>query len=200
MPESTRKNNSRASLKRAAAFLGGACAVMLLAAACSINYDEATAAEQTPQGIPDTVAVDVVHRVHKNGYVQVQLEAARAETYNDKNETVLSDATFTEFEDTGATATQGSAKKLVFHTDTENAEISGSVHVYSSTQKGNVSAETLSWENKPKLLKAPPDEVVVIKKDDGSSLKGSGFLGDFLKKELTFSGPQHGTYVTQDKN
>jgi LPS export ABC transporter protein LptC len=200
MPESTARFGKRPGLKRPAAFLGGVCAALLLVAGCSINYDEATAEEQTPQGIPDTVATDIVHRVHKNGRLTIQLEAARAETYNAKNETVLTNAHFSEFDDTGATATDGSANRLVFHNDTENAEISGSVRVHSATEKGNVRAESLSWENKPKLLKAPPAEQVVITKDDGSSIQGSGFRGDFMRRELTFDGPVKGTYVQEDKN
>jgi LPS export ABC transporter protein LptC len=199
MPESAGSISRRAGLKRPAAFLGCACAALLLAAGCSINYDEATAAEQAPPGIPDTVATDLVHRVHKNGRLTIQLEASRAETYNAKNETILKDAHFSEFDATGATATEGSAKTLVFHNDTQNAEIWGSVHVHSATEKGDVRADTLTWENKPKLLKAPPAERVVITKDDGSAIAGSGFQGDFLRRELTFDGPVQGTYVWENK-
>jgi hypothetical protein len=63
-----------------------------------------------------------------------------------------------------------------------------------------VRADTLTWENKPKMLKAPPAERVVITKDDGSAIAGSGFQGDFLRRELTFDGPVQGTYVWENKN
>ena len=199
MPEGAGKSSRRTGLRRPAALTGAACAAVLFAVGCSINYDEATAAEQAAQGIPDTVATGVVHRVHKNGRLTIQLEASRAETYNATKQTILTDAHFSEFDDTGATATEGNADTLVFHTDTQDAEISGAVHVHSATEEGDVRAESLTWKNKPKMLKAPADETVVISKDDGSTISGSGFQGDFLRRELTFDGPVQGTYVWQNK-
>lgn len=155
--------------------------------------------EQAPTGIPDTVATGLLHRIHKDGRLSLELEAARAETYNSKNTTILTDAHFVEFDETGGAATEGRAGKVVFHTDTENAEISGAVRVHSATEKGDVHADTLLWENKTKRLTAPPREQVRVRKDDGSSLVGSGFTGDFLSREVTFTGAVQGTYVWKEK-
>jgi hypothetical protein len=87
----------------------------------------------------------------------------------------------------------------VYHTDTENAEISGKVSVHSASEKGDVSADSLSWANKEKLLTAPPGERVTIHKDDGTSISGRGFVGDFRTRQVTFSGPVQGTYVWQEE-
>jgi LPS export ABC transporter protein LptC len=168
-------------------------------AGCSIDYRGASTEEQAPGGIPDTVAVGLLHRVHKDGKLSFELEAARAETYNDKNQTILTDAHFVEFDAKGGRATEGEARTVVFHSDTENAEISGSVHVHSAGEKGDVRAETLDWENKTKRLSAPPAEPVTIRKEDGSSLTGTGFSGDFMRRKVTFTGPVQGTYVWEAK-
>ena len=177
----------------------GALALLLLAAlgasACSI--DTGTSAEgPAAAAVPDTVAVNVVHRVHQDGHLSLELTAARAETWNDTRQTILSDTHFTEFAQDGTTATEGQARKVVFHSDTEDAEVSGGVRVRSTVEKGNVTAESLSWENKARRLSAPPQEVVTLVKDDGTSISGTGFLGDFKRRELTFSGPVTGTYVS----
>ncbi len=204
MPGIAEETRSVAVLKPHAARAGRACLAaglcLLVLAACSLDYGEALAEEQTSQNLPDTVAIGIVHKIHKDGRLSLQLEATRAETYNASNQTVLSNAHFVEFDSKGGTATEGKANKVVFHTDTENAEISGAVHVHSNTEKGDVTAESLAWENKTKVLTAPEAETVVITKDDGSSLEGSGFKGDFRRRELTFSGPVKGTYVRTDDN
>lgn len=181
---------------------GGVRALLLLAAltvaACSIDSG-ATGEGAAAAAVPDTVAVNVVHRVHQNGRLSLEITAARAETWNDTRQTILSDTAFTEFDQDGAPATVGRAKRVVFYSDTEDADISGGVQVRSNVEKGNVAADTLSWDNKARRLVAPPQEVVTLVKDDGTSISGTGFRGDFRSRELTFSGPVTGTYVSSDE-
>jgi LPS export ABC transporter protein LptC len=174
-----------------------AAALSAAAAGCSLDYT-AAAAEQAADTIPDTVAVKVVHKVHKNGRLSLAVQAARAETYNGKKETRLEEVTFTEFDEAGNPVTEGRARHIVYHSDTEDAEISGGVHVHSTSEKGDVTAGTLSWKNDPRQLTAPPAEEVTIHKDDGTTLSGSGFQGDFRRRQLVFTGPVRGVYVSKD--
>jgi LPS export ABC transporter protein LptC len=184
---------------RGGALLCAAFAASLLSAACSLDYQAATSEEQTAEGFPDTVATDLVHRIHRDGRLSLQLEAARAETFNSRNETILKKAHFIEFDTTGGKATEGNADRVVYHMDSENAEISGAVSVHSAAEKGDVSAETLAWTNKEKRLSAPPDEQVFIRKDDGSFISGRGFQGDFRTRQVSFAGPVRGAYVWEEK-
>ena len=39
----------------------------------------------------------------------------------------------------------------------------------------------------------------MVKKDDGSFIQGTGFVGDFRTRQVTFSGPVEGTYVWEEK-
>ncbi len=203
MPGSTGKNRvgpdvSRRLLPGISSALW-ALPLAVLLAGCSIDYKGASVEEQAPSGTPDTVAVGLLHRVHKDGRLSFELEAARAETWNAKNETILTDAHFVEFDAKGGKATEGDAHTVVYHSDTENAEISGAVHVRSAVEKGDVRADTLDWENKSKRLTAPPTEQVTLGKEDGSILVGTGFTGDFMRRQFSFTGPVRGTYVWQQK-
>ena len=199
MPEISREDRAHAGLTGIAA-AAVVFAAALLVAGCSLNYQEATAEETAAEGVPDTVALGLVHKIHKNGKLSLELEAARAETYGAAPKTILTDAHFIEYDDQGGKATEGRAQKVIYHTDTENAEISGSVNVHSASEKGEVSAESLSWTNKEKRLVAPPDERVTIRKDDGSSISGRGFQGDFRTRQVIFSGPVQGTYVWKEES
>jgi LPS export ABC transporter protein LptC len=196
LPRMAAARSSRAVIARLALSAVLAAAV----AACSLDYGDQTEVEQQPQGIPDTVAIGLVHRVNNGGRLNVQMEASRAESYSSTNLTILSDAHFTEFDDKGALDTEGQAAHVVFHNDSQDAEISGSVRVYSATEKANILAKSLSWTDKEKRLTADPGETVVMKKDDGSYISGSGFLGDFRRRQLVFDGPVQGKYVWTEKN
>jgi LPS export ABC transporter protein LptC len=203
MPGSAGKNRRRTGVKsRLAAAVRAKLlplSLVIFLCSCSIDYQGATTEGPEPSGIPDTVAIGLLHRVHKDGRLTLELEAARAESWNSKSQTILTDAHFVEFDEKGGTATEGEARRVVYHTDTENAEISGAVHVHSAAEEGDVRAETLSWENKTRRLTAPPSEQVTIHKDNGTSLTGTGFSGDFMNRKVTFAGPVQGTYVWEDK-
>jgi LPS export ABC transporter protein LptC len=201
MPGSTGKDSFSARLTRGRPrrLVAAAASAVLAVCGCSLNYDEASIEEQTSAGVPDTVANRIVYRVNKEGRLSLQMEAARAETYNSTNVTVLTNAHFVEFDSEGRNATEGSARKVIYHSDTENAEISGAVKVHSASEKGSVSAESLSWVNKEKRLSASPEESVLIRKDDGTFITGTGFTGDFRTRQVAFSGPIKGTYVWEEK-
>jgi LPS export ABC transporter protein LptC len=166
---------------------------------CSMDYKATEVVEKAGEGVPDTVAVGIVHKIFKNGHLSLVLEASQAETFNSQKKTVIANAHFEELDDKGKKATEGQAGSIVYHSDTENAEISGSVSVHSASEKAMVLADSLSWENKEKRLTALPGETVVIRKDDGSFIQGTGFAGDFRTRQVAFSGRVEGTYVWEEK-
>jgi LPS export ABC transporter protein LptC len=180
----------------AAALLAAALlAPGLLLSGCSLDYGAVQGEEEAPGTIPDTVAVEVTHKVHEGGRLVLELNAGRTETWGAQKKMVLEEVRFVQYGDDSAPATSGEARRVVYHTDTENAEISGSVRVHSASEKAGIDAPALAWENKPKRLTAPSDAVVHITRDDGSSITGRGFAGDFRTRQVSFSGPVEGTYV-----
>ena len=94
MPGSAGKDRpgSRVNPRQRAALLLPALSLTAALAGCSIDYQGASVDEQAPAGIPDTVAIGLLHRIHKDGRLSLELDAARAETYNAKSTTILTDA------------------------------------------------------------------------------------------------------------
>jgi LPS export ABC transporter protein LptC len=172
-----------------------AAAAFVSLVSCSLDYESAQLEGGLPERLPDTVATDLVHRVVKNSRTSLEVTAARAETWESQHRTVLDAASFVEYDRQGQQAVEGSAGRVVFHTDTEDAEISGNVRVHSDTDEAGIETESLTWKNEPRLLAAPVHERVIITKDDGSRIEGTGFTGDFRRREIAFSGPVQGTYV-----
>jgi LPS export ABC transporter protein LptC len=170
-----------------------------LLSSCSLDYESARLEEQMPERLPDTVATGLVHRVVKNSRTALELTADRAETWDAQHRTVIDGASFVEYDQAGAIAVKGSAGRVVFHTDTEDAEISGRVRVHSAVEEAGIETESLAWKSKPRLLTAPANDRVIITSDDGSRLEGTGFVGDFRRREFVFTGPVQGTYVWNEK-
>jgi len=187
----------RQAALRARGGLASAAAALLAAAlaSCSLDYDSALIDGEAGGSLPDTVATDLVHRVVKHSRTALEVSADRAETWDTERRTVLDGASFVEYDQDGIPAIEGTAGRVVFHADTENAEISGRVRVYSAIDEAGIETEALSWQSAPRLLAAPVDRTVVITRDDGSRLEGSGFTGDFRRRTFVFSGPVTGTYV-----
>jgi LPS export ABC transporter protein LptC len=185
---------ARAATVLSAAVAAAALSVSVLAS-CSLDYESARLEEGMPERLPDTVATGLVHRVVKDSRTALKVTAARAETWNAQRRTVLDDTAFVEYDRDGTPAIEGTAGKVVFHTDTEDAEISGHVRVHSAIDEAGIETEALTWKNQPRLLAAPAHDRVVITQDDGSRLEGTGFVGDFRRREFAFTGPVQGTYV-----
>jgi LPS export ABC transporter protein LptC len=187
---------ARAARTRAArALLAAAALSASVLSSCSLDYESARLAEEVPERLPDTEAIGLVHRVVKNSRMVLEVKADRAETWDAQHRTVLDGAAFVEYDQAGAMAVEGSAGRVVFHTDTEDAEISGRVRVHSAVEEAGIETEALAWKSKPRLLTAPAHDRVIITSDDGSRLEGTGFVGDFRRREFVFTGPVQGTYV-----
>ena len=172
-----------------------AAAMLAALASCSLDYDSALFDDPATGQLPDTVATDLVHRVVRNSRTSLEVTADRAETWDAQHRTVIDGASFVEYDQAGTMAVEGSAGRVVFHTDTEDAEISGRVRVYSAREEAGIETEALAWKSKPRLLTAPVHDRVIISSDNGSRLEGTGFVGDFRRREFVFTGPVQGTYV-----
>ena len=184
-----------AAISAARVLLAAAALSASVLASCSLDYEGSSLEEGMPERLPDTVATGLVHRVVKNSRTVLELTADRAETWDAQHRTVIDGASFVEYDQAGTMAVEGSAGRVVFHTDTEDAEISGRVRVYSAREEAGIETEALAWQSKPRLLTAPVHDRVIISSDDGSRLEGTGFVGDFRRREFVFTGPVQGTYV-----
>ncbi|MBN2352299.1 MAG: LPS export ABC transporter periplasmic protein LptC [Spirochaetales bacterium] len=162
---------------------------------CSLDYKEGEEGTELEESVPDLVFKNFVHTAVNGQKMVFQLEAERAQMYNRKKTTVLTKVRFVEYDDAGAVAIDGRAGSAVYHTDTENADLSGGVYGYSTADKVSFSAASLFWKKDDRLLQSKGNEVVRIEKDDGSYIEGRHFTIDAARKTLTFTAAVHGRYV-----
>ncbi len=178
---------------RSLSFIFLSSAVFLLIG-CSLDYREGEEGTKLAESVPDLVFRNFVHTSVNGEKILFQLEAERAEMFNQKQITVLTKARFIEYDDAGAVALEGRAGSAVYHTDTENADLTGGVSGYSVSDKVSFSAAALYWQKDDRLLKSRGNEIVRIEKDDGSYIEGAFFTVDVARKSLTFNAAVRGRY------
>lgn len=166
---------------------------------CSLDYREALVAEELSETTPETVLVNFKYTRVRQGNKIAFVEGEKGETFTKKNETILYKVHFIEYDREGGILNEGRADRAVYNNKTGNAEIHGNIYVYSYKEKAGVTAEDLSWAGKTRILKGKPDEIIKLKKDDGSYIKGEGFTADFKQKSIRFLAKVNGQYVNNEK-
>ena len=172
--------------------------LLVVVCACSLDYQEAIVEEKLSETLPDTVLIDFTHAMVQDNRVIAKIEAERAETYGQKHETLLLGVHFLEQNEHGDIVTEGWVDRAVYHTDTENSEISGSISFQSYSEGIHIYAEELSWKKEEKWLESSAEQTVRLERDDGSFVEGKGFSADFRRKLVKFRFGVKGQYVQTD--
>jgi len=126
-----------------------------------------------------------------------ELKAAMGVAEIRAREKELLDIILAEFrKDTGQLVSSGTAESALFWSETEDAELSGSVRLESKRQDAILEGEFLRWDGKAKRLEGRLDRTVTVSRSDGSRVSGAGFEADARKRSFLFRESVQG-YVAQ---
>jgi LPS export ABC transporter protein LptC len=163
---------------------------------CSLDYSKAMVAEDLSEKIPDTSFNDFKDVRVKDNAIVNKLEAGRAETFGKLKKTVFTDLHFVQLDSKGTVLTEGWADRVILHSDTDDAELSGNIRFTSSADEISINAETLFWENDKKRIYSDPENEVRLVKKDGSFMTGRGFEAFLGKRLINFSKGVSGQYTS----
>jgi LPS export ABC transporter protein LptC len=183
-----------------ALFAAALLAALAAGGACSLSYEQARVAEQMAPEIPDTVMIGFSHTVVTEGRVWVRMSAQRAEGYDQSKKIVLAGVRFQEFDRQGRLTTEAAADRAVYHSDSENAEVTGNILIRAPEEKASLTASSLSWVRQGRRLASGSGQSVRLAKEDGSFLEGRGFQADFSRRRLEFTQGASGGYVEEEAN
>jgi LPS export ABC transporter protein LptC len=143
--------------------------------------------EGEEEELPALVFTNYSHTVVVRGKKNFELKAARAEVYETSKKTMLTDVSFSEFDpDTGELLSFGKADSAIYHSDTKDAEFSGSVRLESKKEDAILQGEYLRWIDKDKRLEGRLDRTVTISRADGSRVSGAGFEAEARTRSFSF--------------
>jgi LPS export ABC transporter protein LptC len=167
---------------------------------CSFDYEEAIVEESFSEKAPESIIIGLSQTVVKEGQIQIVIEVERAEVYEDHKRTIARGLHFIELDREGGRLAEGWADKAVYYSETEDAEFSGNVYLYSAKEETSISTAQIKWENEERYLSTPEDVKVILKKDDGSFLEGTGFKANLRRREIQFGGGVNGHYIISDED
>ena len=170
---------------------------VIIVQSCSMDYENMEAAEELGQNIPDNVIENFFYTRVDNGSVVFRLYSKKAENYSQKNETILYEVIFREYNLNNDIATEGTAETGLLHTDSDDAELTGTL-IYSTENEVEINAEYLYWNDANKTLSGSENGIVKLFKDSGTQISGTGFKGDLRTKFFNFERDVKGIYKYED--
>jgi len=161
---------------------------------CSMDYEDIEFTEELGDNIPDNVIEDFSYTSVENGNIVFRLYSQKAENYSKKNETILNNIVFREYNSKNEILTEGTAERGLIHTDTDNTELTGSLIIYSTENETKITADYLYWNDSEKTLRGSGNGKVKLLKDSGTLITGTGFSGDMKTKNFNFERNVKGIY------
>ncbi len=96
--------------------------IPLFSLSCSMDYDDIEFVEVLGDNIPDNVIENFSYTSVENGNIVFRLYSQKAENYSKKNETILNNIVFREYNSKNEIVNEGTAVKGLIHTDTDDTE------------------------------------------------------------------------------
>jgi lipopolysaccharide export system protein LptA len=177
----------------AAAFLSAAS----LFSSCSFDYRESRLAESLSKELPNSVLTDYRHTSVRAGKPVFTISAQSSSVFRQTHKAVLHRVDFQEFDDSGEPVTKGSAENATVFTQSDNVELSGNIRFRHLPDDFSVSASFLYWDNAERSLEGKPEELVRIRRGDGSTIEGRAFSSSGIYRRIQFDDTVQGTYVSE---
>ena len=161
---------------------------------CSMDYSDAQVAEEIGENTPNSIIENFSYTSVDNGDILFRIYAEKAENYSTKKETILKKVVFQEYNSNTEMVSEGTAEKGVIYTESDDAELTGSLIIYSASNEAEIIADYLYWDDSEKLLTGSENGSVRMLKDSGTEISGKGFLGDLKTKKFIFKENVNGIY------
>lgn len=171
----------------------------VVTSSCSLDYSDANLVETLSKEIPNTIIYKYETVEVQSGSPVLQIEADKAEFYNGKEQTLLTNVSFSNFKDDEIN-NQGRSDYAILDMKSGDAEMTGSIKITSQKDNSSLSAESLSWIDDEKKLSSKPQETVIVIDKEGSYIQGSGFSADINRKTILFENEIEGEFISDEEN
>lgn len=161
---------------------------------CSMDYSDAQIAEEIGENTPNSIIENFSYTSVDNGDIVFRIYAEKAEDYSKKKETVLNNVVFREYNVNSEMVTEGVSESGVIYTESDDAEITGSLIIYSADNESEITADYLYWDSSEKSLTGTDSGYVKLLRDSGTEISGTGFSGDLRTNIFYFKKNVNGIY------
>lgn len=164
---------------------------------CSFNYDEGSVEAETDTGLPQVEIVSARMVVVRDN--RLELYADRIASFPDEGVQRFHGVVFREYGPSDDLRFEGRADMALLYLDTEDIELTGNVRIVSYVEDGTVETEYLYWDNEGRLLYNENSGEVIVSREDGTRVEGSGLFVDGRRNTIEFREGVSGVYYTEDE-
>lgn len=176
------------------------CVPGFLALACSFEYETPGAANQNP----DMIFQEAEYVRITNGNPEIRVEAEEVRRYEAQHAMELDEFSFQQFNaapvgtvDIPAVNARGNAGTARMETDTGNFAMKKGLHMEVASEEITMETPEVFWKNKERILTAPGELNIV--REDGTTMKGTGFTADIRSRTWEFESKVAGTVVDKEE-
>lgn len=172
-------------MKRRMSVVIGILLCMMTMLSCSFDYRDESL---TGEAAPEMVLREARASRYEKAVQSVVFTAAILEIYDADRIWAAETVRFTEYGDgTGGTVElEGSARLLLINEQDSVYSLGGGTEFFIREDGLRVIASDLQWQTKLHRLYGPDDGTVELIRDDGSSVRGTGFYADTLSRSYLF--------------
>ncbi len=159
-------------------------AALLVCSAASCSFDYGGGAPSGTEA-PSAVFSGYVRSEMTKGAKTFEVRAGRAEYYDRERVIRLQDISFREFDpETGTVKSEGTAERVLYRTDTGDAEMTGRIRMASTAEDAVFETTYLRYNDAAGTLEGKPDGVVMVRIGSGSWIRGAGFMADIAARSF----------------
>ncbi|TCW61789.1 hypothetical protein [Treponema sp. J25] len=174
-------------------FLACLFVLLMVSGACSFNYAEVTGEETAEQ--PDLIMNGVSYSRVRDGKEAFSFQAEEVRRYEKRR---IMDITQMAFEKRDAPGNEqeiaGRAGFVQLQTASGNGAFTEGFQIVIPKEGLTVEGLNVYWDDQRRLLFTAPEEVLLIKKTDGTIMSGKGFYADLRRKSWSFQKEVAGIY------
>lgn len=166
---------------------------VLVSGACSFNYSEVTGEETAEQ--PDLIMNGVSYSRVRDGKEAFSFQAEEVRRYEKRRIMDISQMSFEKRDAAGKEQEiAGRAGFVQLQTASGNGAFTEGFQIVIPKEGLTVEGLHVYWDDQRRLLFTAPEEVLLIKKTDGTIMSGKGFYADLRRKSWSFQKEVAGIY------
>jgi LPS export ABC transporter protein LptC len=169
--------------------------LVVFCSACSFDYGEQA---QDDDSKPDIIMYKVDYIRMQTGKPIMHINADILERYEKRNVMEFEQLSFKHFDEhSGELRTTGNAQSAQVELGSGDIHLAG-VSLDVVSESATIVADNLDWKDDERFLAAGSDDLVNIKKADGTDITGKGFSAFIRDRKWEFSNGIQGIYIQDD--
>lgn len=174
-------------------------ALGLLLLGCSFDYGPREATDT--QSIPEVVMKAVDYYQIRDGKASLHFQSDRLERFENRGIMRLQGLRFEKFDTDGQrVSASGLANLGEINLNSKDVQLGQSIQLRIPQEDISLETNSLFWANADRILSAGKEEPVLVKRSDGTIIRGRGFSGSAKDRNFEFSNGVSGIYHTEKEN